>query len=261
MDIVHSINLALSTNLNFESYYDQAQRLKNNTESHFTASMVNSKKQIQRCSYNMDIMNALHKSVMYEGNMEAGKELFDILPRKIVKATIECDVTLQHKFQEMTQNTIRMFRRNGIEGYLHIANYYLKVSSNINTKSSNPLKVIDSKLFKAGYSLIIAINSALEQLSFEFDQNGTIFDFVFENDRGVYVQITTNGNKWVVNPEFLSLLKNASDDNYLGECLSEKISILRAYGLKGYLDYLIHTALLSIEKLQSYVLFEEISEQ
>lgn len=285
MDIVHSINLTLSTNFNFESYYDKAQRLKNQNSTHLTSTHTNLfsiadsdfifpiidpeydekrymnnydiKQNIRQNTYSVEILDALHKAVMYEGNMDAGKELFNILPSKVIQATIECDITLQNKLQQITQNVIRMFRRNGIEGYLHIANYYLKISSDITKTYSNKVNIIDHKLFKAAHSLIIAINSVLEQLSFDFDQDGEIFNFVFHTSSGQYVQIITNGNHWVVNPEFLTILKKASVNNDMGECLNDKISIMRLFGLRGYLDYLIYTAFSSIEKLQSYTLFDD----
>lgn len=303
MDIVHSINLTLSTNFNLESYYDKAQRLKNQNSSHSTLShscsfsitdsdfifptidpeyeekrdpeyeekrdfeyeekinmnKCNIRRNIKQNTYGVEILDALHKAVMYEGNMDAGKELFNILPSKVIQATIECDITLQNKLQQITQNVIRMFRRNGIEGYLHIANYYLKISSDITKTYSNKVNIIDHELFKAAYSLIIAINSVLKQLSFDFDQDGEIFNFVFHTSSGQYVQIVSNGDHWVVNPEFLTILKKASMNNNMGECLSDKISIMRLFGFRGYLDYLIYTAFSSIDKLQSYTLFDNDS--
>jgi hypothetical protein len=39
--------------------------------------------------------------------------------------------------------------------------------------------------------------------------------------------------------------------------MDDKINILRLFGFRGYLDYLIHTSLSSIEKLQSYSLFDD----
>jgi hypothetical protein len=175
------------------------------TEFDIDTDVNTNKHNIKQSTCSIDIINALHRAVMYEGNMEAGKELFKILPSKVIQATIECDTSLQHKLQQITQNTIRMFRRNGIEGYLHIANYYLQISSDISKKYYPYLDIIDHKLFKAAYSLIIAINSVLEQIQFEFDQDGEIFDFTFNTHSGKYVQIVSDGSRWIVNPEFLAL--------------------------------------------------------
>lgn len=314
MDIFHSINLKITSSLNLETYYKQAQRFKQNNkkivhtnesckykstdknpsteelkEPKFITPIANVNGEYEEnlsidddndniyddeffdynlniacfknndmckcshCTYDINVLNALHKSVMYEGNIEAGKELFQILPSKMLQAHMTGNTYMQSKLNQITNNTIRMFQRNHILGYLHIANFYLKTSSNIHN-FSNSVDILNVNLFKEACAIMIGINKVFHHISIELEEDNEVFNFVFKGETNrEYKQIISDGDKWIVNPDFLEILNNAINNENIGECIDNKMHILRLYGFREYMDYVIYSIQSSAKRWQEYV--------